>query len=93
MHNTYKDKGLTGKSARKMTDVKAQALLAPVVERESLEVESNVINDATKSGKQPGSMVIMHNANKFSMAVAATSGEQGFWFTVAAASVVQHTPA
>lgn len=91
MANTYKDKGLTGKSGRKMVNHGVSHLMVPVVTQVALEKKADPINDATISGKQRGAMVI-HEATAagkaLSICVSTGSKEDAVWSSVALATVV-----
>ncbi len=86
MSNTYKDKGLTGKSARKTVLHGVSHLMVPVVAQAALEKKADNINDATVSGKQRGAMVIQSATaagNALSLCVAKGGKEDEVWHTVA----------
>lgn len=57
--NTYDLMPLTGKTSRKQEKPISLALMVPVLpETEHIEERTDVVNDATKSGKQKGSLVL-----------------------------------
>lgn len=81
MANNYSQMGLTGKSSVKMVTPVSEALMAPVVTMDALQHKTNVINDATKSGKQLGAVVIGLAAgdSHLSIYVARGSKEDAEW--------------
>ena len=57
--NTYDLMPLTGKTSRKQEKPISLALMVPVLpESEHIDERVDVVNDATKSGKQKGAMVL-----------------------------------
>lgn len=62
MTNDYRSQPLTGKSKRKQIQPVSEELMLPVIKKEEVSKKSNVINDATKSGKQKGAMVCLEGA-------------------------------
>lgn len=57
--NTYDLMPLTGKTSRKQEKPISLALMVPVMpESEHIEERVDVVNDATKSGKQKGALVL-----------------------------------
>lgn len=95
MPNAYSTKGLTGKSARKMVNVKTQALVAPIVDQiPDLAKKTHKINDATTSGKQRGAMVICRKTGGYlGLCVATGKKETDPWLTLANASILEVVPA
>lgn len=94
MANNYSNKGLTGKSGRKMVNHGVSHLMVPVVAQAALEKKADTINDATISGKQRGAVVLQAATaagNALSLCVATGSKEDALWASVALADVV--TPA
>lgn len=62
--NTYDLMPLTGKMGRKQEKPISLALMVPVLpESEHIEKRVDVVNDATKSGKQKGAMVLDSHHN------------------------------
>lgn len=64
--NTYDLMPLTGKMSRKQETPISLALMVPVLpESEHIEERVDVVNDATKSGKQKGAMVLDFHHNLY----------------------------
>lgn len=64
--NTYDLMPLTGKTSRKQEKPISLALMVPVMpETEHIEERTDVVNDATKSGKQKGAMVLDFHHNLY----------------------------
>lgn len=82
MANNYSSKPITGKSSRKQLQPVSEALMLPVVSKEEARKKSNVINDATKSGKQKGAMVCLDTSGALSIAVAVDGKEDSNWLSV-----------
>lgn len=62
--NTYDLMPLTGKMGRKQEKPISLALMVPVLpESEHIEERVDVVNDATRSGKQKGAMVLDFHHN------------------------------
>ena len=62
--NTYDRMPLTGKMGRKQEKPISLALMVPVLpESEHIKKRVDVVNDATKSGKQKGAMVLDSHYN------------------------------
>lgn len=82
MANNYSTQPLTGKSARKQVQPVSEALMLPVISKEEASNKSNVINDATKSGKQKGAMVCLDSSGALSIAIAIDGKEDSNWLSV-----------
>ncbi|AFP33706.1 hypothetical protein POP72_048 [Pectobacterium phage POP72] len=96
MANTYKDKGLTGKSGRKVIETIALPRLAVVLdETTAVKVAGHPINDATKSGKQEGALVVSKSsAGILSLAIASGSAPKAAWkYDITEADLSVITPA
>ena len=91
MSNSYSTQPLTGKSARKQVQPVSEALMLPVASKEEASKKSNVINDATKSGKQKGAMVCLDSSGALSIAIAVDGKEDSNWLSVTAGTSI--TPA
>ncbi|UZN24222.1 hypothetical protein [Klebsiella phage pKP-M186-2.1] len=64
--NTYDLMPLTGKTSRKQEKPISLALMVPVMpESEHIEERVDVVNDATKSGKQKGALVLDFHHNLY----------------------------
>jgi hypothetical protein len=64
--NTYDLMPLTGKMGRKQEQPISLALMVPVLpETEHISERVDVVNDATKSGKQKGAMVLDFHHNLY----------------------------
>lgn len=81
MSNSYSTQPLTGKSARKQLQPVSEALMLPVVFEDTVEKKGDVINDATKSGKQRGAMVCLDTHDTLVIAIAVDSKEDSNWLT------------
>lgn len=81
MSNSYSTQPLTGKSARKQVQPVSEALMLPVVFEDTVEKKGDVINDATKSGKQKGAMVCLDTHDTLVIAIAVGSKEDSNWLT------------
>lgn len=81
MDNGYSSQPLTGKSKRKQVQPVSEGLILPVFkEKEEISKKSNVINDATKSGKQKGAMVCLERENGvLTIAIAVDNKEDSEW--------------
>ena len=75
MSNSYSTQPLTGKSARKQIQPVSEAMMLPVVFEDAVEKKGDVINDATKSGKQKGAMVAVEKADQ-SLYIAIARGSE-----------------
>lgn len=82
MANDYSSQPLTGKSKRKQVQPVSEALMLPVIPKEEASKKSNVINDATKSGKQKGAMVCLDTSGALSIAIAIDGKEGSNWLSV-----------
>lgn len=91
MANSYSSKPITGKSGRKQVQPVSEALMLPVVSKGEASKKSNVINDATKSGKQKGAMVCLDASGTLSIAIAIDGKEDSNWLSVKAGTSI--TPA
>lgn len=92
MSNSYSTQPLTGKSARKQVQPVSEALMLPVIFEDAVEKKGDVINDATKSGKQKGAMVCLDTHDTLVIAIAVGSKEDSNWLTTLLA-VTTITPA
>lgn len=81
MSNSYSTQPLTGKSARKQIQPVSEALMLPVIFEDAVEKKGDVINDATKSGKQKGAMVCLDTHDTLVIAIAVGSKEDSNWLT------------
>lgn len=81
MSNSYSTQPLTGKSARKQIQPVSEAMMLPVVFKDTVEKKGDVINDATKSGKQKGAMVCLDTHDTLVIAIAVDSKEDSNWLT------------
>lgn len=91
MANDYSRQPLTGKSKRKQVQPVSEALMLPVISKEEASKKSNVINDATKSGKQKGAMVCLDTSGALSIAIAIDGKEDSNWLSVKTVTTI--TPA
>lgn len=91
MANDYSSQPLTGKSKRKQVQPVSEALMLPVISKEEASKKSNVINDATKSGKQKGAMVCLDTSGALSIAIAIDGKEDSNWLSVKTVTTI--TPA
>lgn len=93
MANQYSTKGITGKSTRKMTQPRSTALQAAVVSATDLADRDTVLNDITKSGKQPGALFITKAASggQLNFAIAEGTSPIDKWHTLTPDGV--YTPA
>lgn len=92
MANDYSNQPLTGRYDRKQITPTSEALMLPVVTEESITTKANVINDATKSGKQKAAMVCRHVGSTLEIAIATGSKEGADWLSVKMNSVGLITP-
>lgn len=92
MSNSYSTQPLTGKSARKQIQPVSEAMMLPVVFEDTVEKKGDVINDATKSGKQKGAMVCLDTHDTLVIAIAVDGKEDSNWLTTLL-SVTTITPA
>lgn len=92
MSNSYSTQPLTGKSARKQIQPVSEAMMLPVVFEDAVEKKGDVINDATKSGKQKGAMVCLDTHDTLVIAIAVDGKEDSNWLTTLL-SVTTITPA
>ncbi len=79
MANDYSSQPLTGKSKRKQVQPVSEELMLPVIKKEEASKKSNVINDATKSGKQKGAMVCLEVDGALKIAIAVDGKEDSEW--------------
>ncbi|QVW53772.1 hypothetical protein [Escherichia phage vB_EcoA_fTuEco01] len=79
MANDYSSQPLTGKSKRKQVQPVSEELMLPVIPKEAASKKSNVINDATKSGKQKGAMVCLEVDGAWQIAIAVDGKEDSEW--------------
>lgn len=92
MANAYSNRHLTGRYDRKQITPTSAALMLPVVTEESIKKKANVINDATKSGKQKAAMVCRHVGRTLEIAIATGSKEDADWLSVKMHNVGLITP-
>ena len=88
MANNYSSQPLTGKSKRKQVQPVSEELMLPVIPKEAASKKSNVINDATKSGKQKGAMVCLEVDGALEIAIAVDGKEDSEWKLVTAGPTV-----
>ena len=88
MANDYSSQPLTGKSKRKQVQPVSEELMLPVIPKEAASKKSNVINDATKSGKQKGAMVCLEVDGALKIAIAVDGKEDSEWKLVTGAPTV-----
>lgn len=93
MANAYSNQPLTGRYYRKQITPTSEALMLPVVTGESIKKKANVINDATKSGKQKAAMVCHPVGDTLEIAIATGSKEDAAWLSVEMNNVGLITPA
>lgn len=93
MSNSYSNQPITGRYDRKTEQNYASSLLAPVITSNALSAKDNVINDATKSGKQVGATIIADVSDKMVLAVATDSLEDSNWMHLPVANVTDIIPA
>lgn len=93
MANDYSNQPLTGRYDRKQITLTSEALMLPVVTEGSIKKKANVINDATKSGKQKAAMVCRPVDGTLGIAIATGSKEDAAWLSVKMDSVGLITPA
>lgn len=79
MANDYSRQPVTGKSNRKQVQPVSEALMFPIVQEAASKDKANVINDATKSGKQKGAMVCLEVPGALKIAIATDSKEDSEW--------------
>ncbi|WQZ01185.1 hypothetical protein CPT_Premi_045 [Proteus phage Premi] len=79
MANNYSDSPITGKVVRKQEQPIATHLMVPVVADASVKKSKDVINDATKSGKQQGAMLGSQVEDKLQLYIAVGSKEVDNW--------------
>lgn len=89
MANDYSSQPLTGKSKRKQVQPVSEELMLPVIPKKEASKKSNVINDATKSGKQKGAMVCLEKGDGvLQIAIAVDGKEDSEWKLVAVETAV-----
>ncbi|HDZ9878384.1 TPA: hypothetical protein RU419_004236 [Escherichia coli] len=88
MANDYSSQPLTGKSKRKQVQPVSEELMLPVIKKEEASKKSNVINDATKSGKQKGAMVCLEVEGVLKIAIAVDGKEDSAWKLVTSGPAV-----
>lgn len=93
MANDYSNQPLTGRYNHKQITPTSEALMLPVVTEESIKKKANVINDATKSGKQKAAMVCRPVDGTLKIAIATGSKEDADWLSVKMDGVGLITPA
>lgn len=92
MANDYKTQPLTGCYGRKQVQPVSEALMLPIVQEAASKDKTNVVNDATKSGKQKGAMVCLEVADgALKIAIAVDGKEDSEWKSVIAENPI--TPA
>lgn len=80
--NNYSTQPVTGRYDRKQITPTSEALMVPVVSEESITKKADVINDATKSGKQKGAMVCRPVGGTLEIAIATGSKEDADWLSI-----------
>lgn len=93
MANDYSNQPLTGRYDRKQITPTSEALMLPVVTEESIKKKTDVINDATKSGKQKAAMVCRPVGGTLEIDIATDSKEDADWLSVKMDGVNFITPA
>jgi len=89
MANDYSSQPLTGKSKRKQVQPVSEELMLPVIPKEEASKKSNVINDATKSGKQKGAMVCLEQLDgALKIAIAVDGKEDSKWELVTTEPII-----
>lgn len=81
MANGYSTRPLTGCYGRKQVPPVSEALMLPIVQEAASKDKTNVVNDATKSGKQKGAMVCLDIQDTPVIAIAVDSKEDSNWLT------------
>lgn len=79
MANAYSTQPLTGRYGRKQVQPVSEALMLPIVQEAASKDKANVINDATKSGKQKGAMICLDVPGAIKIAIATDSKEDSGW--------------
>lgn len=93
MANEYSNQPITGRYDRKQEPAISESLMLPVVTEEAVKKKDNVINDATKSGKQKGAMVCRPVGGALEIAIATGSNEDADWLSVKMDGIGLITPA
>lgn len=92
MSNSYLASPVTGSVDRKQVQPVATHLMLPVVGENSITNSKDVVNDATKSGKQIGAMVCRMVGGKMQIDIATGSKEVANWNPTLMDSVGLITP-
>lgn len=79
MPNSYLDSPVTGRVDRQQVQPVATHLMLPVVGENSVTNSKDVVNDATKSGKQTGAMVCRMVGGQMQIDIATGSKEVANW--------------
>lgn len=83
MANGYSTQPLTGCYGRKQVPPVSEALMLPIVQEAASKDKTNVVNDATKSGKQKGAMVCLEaTGGALKIAIAVDGKEDSEWKSV-----------
>lgn len=83
MANGYSTQPLTGCYGRKQVPPVSEALMLPIVQEAASKDKTNVVNDATKSGKQKGAMVCLEvTGDALKIAIAVDGKEDSEWKSV-----------
>lgn len=92
MANGYSTQPLTGCYGRKQVPPVSEALMLPIVQEAASKDKTNVVNDATKSGKQKGAMVCLEaTGGALKIAIAVGGKEDSEWKSVITEGLI--TPA
>lgn len=83
MANGYSTQPLTGCYGRKQVPPVSEVLMLPIVREAASKDKTNVVNDATKSGKQKGAMVCLEvTSGALKIAIAVDGKEDSEWKSI-----------
>lgn len=83
MANGYSTQPLTGCYGGKQVPPVSEVLMLPIVQDAASKDKTNVVNDATKSGKQKGAMVCLEaTGGALKIAIAVDGKEDSEWKSV-----------
>lgn len=92
MANQYGSMPITGKYGRKQTQPRSTAMQAAIVSATEIAKADSVLNDITKSGKQPGAVFITRNdSGDLNFAIAVGASATDAWHGLTRGTVI--TPA
>lgn len=92
MAHGYSTQPLTGCYGRKQVPPVSAVLMLPIVQEAASKDKTNVVNDATKSGKQKGAMVCLEATGvALKIAIAVDGKEDSEWKSVTTKDTI--TPA